>query len=415
MVRGNSWLIALFVVATATAAVADENYRYEQKFTRTQDWDGRALIVDHHFGSVTVQAEGSNRVEIRATIRASDPDFGKQIRIDVVEEPTAIKVRTEYPLTGRVRNTTSSFTVDYVIKVPRRAAVQIENRFGAINVSGIAGVVKLTNSQGSIWVKESRGPLTAINAFGSITVHDATSASNVLRNQNGSIEVHDVDGNLDVTNRFGSVNVASVDGNVILRNSNGSLNVKDILRDLTVENAFADMTVSDIGGALKVINTNGRVDVRDIIRDATITNSFGSVSATTVGGALAVNGQNVSVNAKEVGGNVTVRTSFSPVFLKEVGGAVDIRNNNGSIAVSELNGTACQPLIVRTSLSAVKVVLPANASYKVNARNSNGQIRSSIPVRSTSSTNDALIGIIGKGKCTMELVNSNGSITIDED
>jgi DUF4097 and DUF4098 domain-containing protein YvlB len=414
MARSASWLIALFVLATATAAVADED-RYEMNFSRTQDWDGRSLIVDHHFGSVTVQAEGSNRVEIRATIRASDPAFGKQIRVHVVEEPTTIKVRTEYPLSGKMRTATSSFSVDYVIKVPRRAAVQIENRFGAINVSGIAGAVKLTNSQGSIWVRESRGPLTATNAFGSITVHDATSATNVLRNQNGSIDVRDINGNLDVSNRFGSVSVASVDGNVILRNTNGSMNVKDILRDLTVENAFADMTVSDIGGVLRVINTNGRVDVRDIIRDATITNSFGSVSATTVGGALAVNGQNVSVNAKEVGGNVTVRTSFSPVFLKEIGGAVDIRNNNGSIAVSELNGRVCQPLIVRTSLSAVKVVLPANASYRVNARNSNGQIRSSVPVRSTSSSNEALIGIIGNGKCTMELVNSNGSITIDED
>jgi hypothetical protein len=36
-------------------------------------------------------------------------------------------------------------------------------------------------------------------------------------------------------------------------------------------------------------------------------------------------------------------------------------------------------------------------------------------MRSTSSTNDALIGVIGNGKCTMELVNSNGSITIVED
>jgi DUF4097 and DUF4098 domain-containing protein YvlB len=164
-----------------------------------------------------------------------------------------------------------------------------------------------------------------------------------------------------------------------------------------------------------VTNTNGRVDVRDIIRDAIITNSFGSVAATTVGGSLAVSGQNVSVNAKEVGGSVTVRTSFSPVFLKEIGGAVDIRNNNGSIAVSELVGTVCQPLIVRTSLSAVRVAVPPNSNYRVNARNANGRILSRVPVRSTSSTNDALIGVIGRGDCTMELVNSNGSITIEKD
>jgi hypothetical protein len=414
MARSNKWLVAALVLAAASTAAADED-RYEMKFSKTIPARGLPVIVDHHFGNVTIQGESGSMVNIRATIRSSDPQFGNQIRVHVDETAKGIRVRTEYPLGRRIRSAESSFSVDYLIKVPPRTPVQVENRFGAISVTGVAGPVQLTNSQGSISVKESRGPLAITNAFGSITVHDATSPTNVLRNQNGSIEVRDIDGNLDLTNRFGSVNVVSVDGNAVLRNTNGSLSVKEILRDLTVENAFADMTVSEIGGALRVTNTNGRVDIRDVIRDATITNSFGSVAAAMIGGSLAVTGQNVSVNAKEVDGSVTVRTSFSPVFLKEIGGAVDIRNNNGSIAVSELKGTVCQPVLVRTSLSAVRVAVPSNASYRVNARNANGRILSRVPVRSTSSTNDALIGVIGNGKCAMELVNSNGSITIERD
>jgi outer membrane lipoprotein SlyB len=60
------------------------------------------------------------------------------------------------------------------------------------------------------------------------------------------------------------------------------------------------------------------------------------------------------------------------------------------------------------------VELPPSPSYRVSARTSFGRISSAVPITAQSSSDESLIGTIGGGACKLDLVNSNGSITINQ-
>ncbi|MBK5259853.1 MAG: hypothetical protein JJE51_09685 [Thermoanaerobaculia bacterium] len=423
-------MAAALVLVAAAARAEDRAQRYESKLVRTITWRGGPISIDHRFGSVSVIGSSDDHILVRSTIRSSEPDLAKKIAVVVTEEGNGVAIRTEFP-EGKIKGSKHfSFSIDYRIDVPERALLKVENRFGSIDVTGMKGKSELINSQGSISVRDVDGPVVATNQFGSISISSADGGA-ILRNQNGSIQARDVDGRIDITNRFGSINLATIGGNATVRNTNGSVDIRDVNGDLDVTNAFADLTVTSIDGSVRATGTNGRMELRDIRGNVTVTHAYGDVELTSVGGSVSVSGQNVSVEGhdirhnatitstyggvklNDVGGNVSVRASFSPVFIEELGGSVDVQNQNASIVVGGLTGTRCQNIVLRSNQSSIKVRLPEGASYKVTARTAMGRITSRVPIRTSVSTEESLTGVIGGGKCTLDLVNANGSITIE--
>jgi hypothetical protein len=110
-----------------------------------------------------------------------------------------------------------------------------------------------------------------------------------------------------------------------------------------------------------------------------------------------------------------VKTSFAPVTLDGVGGKIDVENQNGSVEVRAMaSGPGkCYPLSIRSSFGAIRIYLPEGAGFKVDARTSFGKIRSEMPLSVAGSmSGDELTGVIGDGKCSLILANSNGSIDL---
>jgi DUF4097 and DUF4098 domain-containing protein YvlB len=364
---------AIVLLAAAMAAHGDES-RYQSKILRTLPYRGGTISVEHSLGELVVTPGESAEVAVRATIRASDSDFGQRVQILTSASANGISIRSVIP-EDRHKSGNSSYSIDMQILVPRDARLDLKNRFGTIRVSDVRGPVTLTNSQGSITARDIHGPLAATNDFGSISVASAGDDA-ILRNANGSIDARDIHGALNVTNRFGSIVVASAE-NVIARNANGSLQLRDIRGSLIAENGFGNLVVASADGPVSITSKYGSIDVRD------------------------------------VGGAVTVRSSFGPIFLRSIGGAIDVQNDNGSIQVEDLDGRRCQPIVLRSSSASLRVRVPAGANYDIDARTTNGLIRNSLPIRATSTSGEVLKGQIGKGGCRMELVNSQGSITIE--
>jgi len=121
------------------------------------------------------------------------------------------------------------------------------------------------------------------------------------------------------------------------------------------------------------------------------------------------------VTLNDVGGNVKVHTSFASAFVKNVRGAIDIQNQNGAITVNGL-AASCHPINLQTTFSSIRVGLPPNVGYDLNARTSFGHITTDIPVttitQNVGAEDDSLIGRIGNGGCRLEIRTSNGGITI---
>jgi DUF4097 and DUF4098 domain-containing protein YvlB len=139
---------------------------------------------------------------------------------------------------------------------------------------------------------------------------------------------------------------------------------------------------------------------------------FGSVQAERIRGGAQVNGNNGSVTLNDIGANVRVKNSFAGVFVTNVAGSITVSNSNGAVSVGGLRGNVCHPLSLSTNFSSIKVALPQGAGYDVSARTSFGRIHTDFPITTTTISDQNLSGTIGRGGCKMELVNSNGNITI---
>jgi DUF4097 and DUF4098 domain-containing protein YvlB len=136
------------------------------------------------------------------------------------------------------------------------------------------------------------------------------------------------------------------------------------------------------------------------------------VQATGIAGLLEVENANGGVRASRTRG-ATVKTSFAPVVLDAVAGPVQIENQNGMVDATSTAQATCQPVIIRTSFSSIRVHLLPSASYRVTAHTSFGKIQTDFPLTvSGSLSNDELNGTIGGGRCEMRLTNNNGSIEI---
>jgi DUF4097 and DUF4098 domain-containing protein YvlB len=150
----------------------------------------------------------------------------------------------------------------------------------------------------------------------------------------------------------------------------------------------------------------------DIRGNLNIDARFGLVRAELIKGTLDVDNANGGVTATDVSGGVRVHTSFAPVLLKTIAGRVTVENANGSISVSDLRG-ACADINLKTSFASIKLDVPSNGGYHVDARTSFGSITTSIPVLMTSKSDNSLTGTIGNGGCQMKLETANGGITLE--
>jgi hypothetical protein len=439
--------------------------RFELKFGKDLPFRGGRVSIDHGFGELVIRTHAGNDVQVRATIRSSDEEIGKQIRIVTSEGAGGVTVRTDFP---EVRNWRGrmSYSVDMTVTLPAGAPLTAKNQFGNTDARGLQTASVVENKHGSIQFRDGRGNHTLSNAFGSIEVVDNRGTLD-LTNANGSISVRKVTGALTVTNRFGSIEVTDIDAGVTLSNANGSIEAMDIGGALKITNAFGSIEASSIAGPADITNSNARVALSNVTGNATVRNSkvdasgitgsvkidtaFGGVTLRDVGGATEVTSNNGSIKAADIGGSlnakaqfgsvqvdrvqggasvessngsvtlnditaaVRVKASFGSVFVNRAGGAVTVANANGAISVSGLRGNSCQPLSLATNFSSIKVALPENAAYTVNARTSFGRIHTDFPITTTNVSEANISGTIGRGGCKLDLVNANGNITIEKE
>ena len=290
-------------------------------------------------------------------------------------------------------------------------ALSVRDRFASVSAARISKGVTITNSNGSVQVTDSGGTGIVKNSFGSVTVH-GFKGDLTVDTTNGKVEATNVEGAADLRTTFGEVTFGDIGHQLSVHASNSTVSGQHVGGPLTIENSFGRVTVSDVQNGVFIRSGNGGVSLGNIRGEATVKTSFGMVRANDIAGLLQVENSNGGVQASNVRG-AQVTTSFASVILDNVSGPLRIMNQNGSVdATSSLNG-ACQPIIIRTSFSTLRIHLQGDASYHVTARTSLGSIRTDFPLNvSGSLSNDNVSGNIGSGHCEMNLTNTNGSIEI---
>lgn len=359
--------ISILFLALAFSAFAREEYR--RTFDKTVPVRaGERVSIEHRFGDVFVRTHAQSEVVIHADIRAvgSDTDEAKTFadRVEIVVDPSASElfIRTRYP-DGQNRSHfhghNTSYSVRYDVTIPESSPLEVRDSFGAVSVTGVRASSEINASYGKIEFRDGRGAQRFENSFGGLELENNVGDVTIQGNY-GAVDVTGVTGALEVRNRFGKVTVARVSNGVTVTNGNGPVQV------------------TDSGGP------------------GTIRNSFGAV---TIRGFH--------------GGPLNVQSSFGAVMLEGISGPLQVENQNGVVDATSAARAACQPIVIRTSFSTLRVRLPNDASYQVSARTSFGRVHTDFPLTlSGSISNNDINGTIGSGRCPLTLTDTNGSIEI---
>ena len=358
-----------------------------RSFDRTLTVSGTpTLLVEHRTGDLRVRAHARSELRIQATIhvsadsRAEASTLADRILIDVQESLGTISLTTRYPEMAiretqqRGRNRDLSFSVDYDLLVPERMPVNLRNRFGDVNVSGMKAGGSITNASGRVTATDGGGRYDIENRFGTVEAL-RLSGDVVIRGANGPVSASTITGMVNISNHFGNVNAATIRGDALIVNANGSVEAVGIsgradlrttfgtvdFRDVgvviassangsvtgtnvngtaNVNATFGNVTLRNVSGDVKVINANGAITLQDVRGGAELSTRFGRVDALGVKGGLRVSAANGPVKVADVEGPVYLKTSFGPIEAERVRGALTAENASGAVSATGVGGSA---------------------------------------------------------------------------
>lgn len=445
----------LLIGCCATTLFAREEYKRDFKKTLSLP-AGRTFRLEHSLGNVTVRTHAGNDASVQATIRCSASNAAEakrcadavEIRID--ESSSGATVRTIYPHEERQRgffNNSISFGADYDVVIPQNTPLDLRNRFGNVDVSGVRAGSSINSGNGHITLTSSAGRQTIDSSFAEVEVRQ-NDGDVIVHNSNGSLIATDITGAADLANRFGTTRVTNIGKALTIVSNNGNIEIRNVGGVATVSNSFGSVRALEVKADLTVRNQNGEVDANDVTgaanldttfnrikfsrvgravtvrannanvtgdtaEAATVETSFGAVDLRDIKGAARVTASNTSIHLVNVGGEAYAKTTFNGVTISGVSGPVTVEGQNSTVSVDPRKGTTCQPISIRTSFGAIRAAIPAGMGYNVTAHTSFGRINSEHEMTVSGQVSpDSFNGKIGGGGCELRLMDQNGSIDI---
>jgi DUF4097 and DUF4098 domain-containing protein YvlB len=162
-----------------------------------------------------------------------------------------------------------------------------------------------------------------------------------------------------------------------------------------------------------------------------IRTSNGAVTVEGVGAALRVATSNAAVTVEGSTGDTVLETSNGAVEMTAVTGMIDVRSSNGRVTIEATDAVAAVTTssgeiqfqgdlapgdsAFTTSNAAVRVALPADASFALDASTSNGRIAVDFPLQTSGAASDTAVqGTVGTDpSVAITIETSNAAVTVE--
>ncbi|MCS4199991.1 DUF4097 family beta strand repeat-containing protein [Salinibacter ruber] len=202
-----------------------------------------AVAVDTHEGTITVTTWERDRVRYEAEIMPTDGDpHAEKVTIQARTNDERLRLATDHE-DGDDESTVFGFDEDgfrwggidipavhYTIRMPRSAALRLDDHESAIEVTGLAGALRIDTHEGPVTVTDQRGAVTI----------DSHESSLSITNQDGDVTLDTHEGRMDLRNIAGRLSVDTHEGTLSVEELEGSLRFD--AHDGTVSASFATVT-----------------------------------------------------------------------------------------------------------------------------------------------------------------------------
>ena len=197
---------------------------------------------------------------------------------------------------------------------------------------------------------------------------------------------------------IGSIQIRRVNGAVNAENSNGSIELQNVRGHLNLHTDIGSIKLEEISGRVHAVSSNGRIELQNVRGHLNLRTSIGSIKLEEISGRVHA----VSSNGRIEG--IIESLEDEGLFSTDIG-RIDVKIRKG-----------IAPITATTSNGAIEVTLPADFSGKLDAKTSNGQIKSEFTTLAGVTKRgfkNTLVGKIGDGgEATIKLQTSIGRIQI---
>ena len=197
---------------------------------------------------------------------------------------------------------------------------------------------------------------------------------------------------------IGSIQIRRVNGAVNAENSNGSIELQNVRGHLNLHTDIGSIKLEEISGRVHAVSSNGRIELQNVRGHLNLRTSIGSIKLEEISGRVHA----VSSNGRIEG--IIESLEDEGLFSTDIG-RIDVKIRKG-----------IAPITATTSNGAIEVTLPADFSGKLDAKTSNGQIKSEFTTLAgvtKRGLKNTLVGKIGDGgEATIELRTAIGDIQL---
>jgi len=202
----------------------------------------------------------------------------------------------------------------------------------------------------------------------------------------------DISGGLTVHADHGDTNISSVKGDVSLNGAFGDLNVNAVTGRLNMDGDFeGDINLRSVDGAFRFHSPRTDMEAARIVDQLTMGDG--------------------DLHASYIAGPFRLKTRDFDVDLSNVSGDISVSNSNGSAEI-----TAAKPLgsiQVDNRSGSVRITLPQDAGFQLDAEANNGDISNDFGVGNTSSGDRNITrGTVGNGALKVTVNSNEGDISI---
>ena len=249
--------VALLAIASAGCDIVTADLRHEESASWQKSYPldaGGRLEIDNVNGKIRIEPGTGNTVEVTATkkARGATPEQAKASleRASIVETVSAgsVKLETKIARSGGITLNGGSLQVEYMIRVPAGAEVDLATVNGGIEITGLKGRVIAETTNGGVEARGVSGQLHASTTNGGLDIDMAAVAE-------GGVKLECTNGGINV--RLPRDAKATISASI----TNGGISKGDLPIDVTGDNSRRRLEGRMNGGGprVQIEGTNGGI------------------------------------------------------------------------------------------------------------------------------------------------------------
>jgi len=202
------------------------------------------------------------------------------------------------------------------------------------------------------------------------------------------------------------------DTSVQSRTGSGDEHVSDVNGPVRASTGSGNVTIAGIGAEVRANAGSGNLEIKNVQgRTYAETGSGNTIATGIAGGFDARSGSGDITFEQTASGSVHAETGSGNIHLRNVSGGVEAGAGSGDV---EVQGKMSSDWRIHTGSGEVKVKLPSDAKFNINARSSSGNVEVNHPVTMQGVLKKNHIeGTVNGGGILLQVSTGSGTIRVD--